>query len=336
MDSILSSFSSSFDSTSLTQAVLVLIPSLLAVRALSQTRQRPSGVPVVPSSWIPLMGSTAEYFSSICQFMQRYGRHYQKQGIFCAHILGRDWYFLLHKDDVAKALQSSEKSVSMYEALDIVTNNLLPTEAIEARSLPQDVQNAMARTGPHGKSSTPAFIHSLKRLPQWTQTLQQAFQYNFHHAMAKQGEHNLFDWCKDLISIATAKVLLGSNIDMKIVQEWVVRVNDADIEQALIGGGLDNLRLMYEANVLGERQAYVQLRKFIYPVVEEAIEQFLQSRNDASVETNDGALGALIESTYQMVDQNPEYLRMAKIRVANDMIFFTFAAISTCYLKNPK
>ena len=104
------------------------------------------------------------------------------------------------------------------------------------------------------------------------------------------------------------------------------------IEQALIVQS----RLMYEANVLGERQAYVQLRKFIYPIVEEAIEQFLQSRNDDSVETNDGALGALIESTYQMVDQNPEYLRMAKIRVANDMIFFTFAAISTCYLKNPK
>ena len=156
------------------------------------SRSDDDGIPKVPS-WIPLLGSTAEYFASIVCFMERYSNKYK--GTFKATILGRTWYFLTDPEDIRKALRSPEKNLSFYSGISIVGKGLFPTEEIEGRNAPNTVKKLFRGKNMEGPPSTPLFIYALKHLPEWIPQLQEAFQYNFENYLQDEGEKDLFSWC---------------------------------------------------------------------------------------------------------------------------------------------
>ena len=290
------------------------------------SKKNDDGIPEVPS-WIPHIGSTAEYFTSVVCFMEKYFNKYK--GAFKATILGRTWYFVTDPADIRKVFRSSERNVSMVEAISIISQGLLPTEEIEGKNAPEHVKKLFRGKKMEGPSSTPYFVHALKHLPAWIPQLQEAFQYNFATYLQNEGEKDLFEWATDLIGLATSRVMMGKDASIDEVLEWMYLVKECDVESAFSGQGVVKAtKTFVELAIKGERPIYVKTRQFAYPYIDKEIENYLAGKPE-----NGSVVCSLVHTAGARLKakENPDVFEDFKVRIANDLILFTFAAITNSF-----
>jgi len=285
-------------------------------------------IPRVPS-WLPYIGSGLEYFQSVIQFSYRNREKYGNA--FWATIVGREWLFVFEKDDITKMVRSNEKDVSMYQGLGLLAGKFLPSDDAEGGFQDPQLEKLLSRGKSwDGMSATTLFIHSLKpqRLRAWIPSIRQMLQEDLN-MLPESGKVDLFSWCNDLISAITARVLLGDIAkDKNVSKRWIELVRIAEPESAF-SNTFSSVGTLMEITFKGERSVYAKARQFLYPFVDAEIEKCIAGepeREDASV------LSALVRALYkQKLQNNAEYLRGARIRIANDLFFFTFAAITNSY-----
>ena len=323
-----------------TAALATVAAGAIGWRVLSSTSSNKNQknddiIPTVPGSWIPGIGVTPEYFSSMLLFMEKYFTKYQNENrssssaVFKATILGKTWYMVNDPKDVRKVFRSSESKLSFYMAIWLVGGNLMPKEEIDGKDASPEVKAIFRGHQFQGVSSTGFFVHALKQLPGWVPQLREAFQHNFQEQLNIEGTRDIFDWCLDLIGLATSRVMMGPDVDIEVVKVWTQIVKECDVESALTGKGLiGTIKSMVEIALTGERPIYRQARQFTYPYIDKEIERYLNDEPE-----NTSVICSLVRVVGKRLNakQHPQLLKEAKIRIANDLIFFTFAAITNSY-----
>ena len=304
----------------------VLLGALLAILLPKNKR---SSIPRVPS-WLPLVGSGVQYFQSPAQFCDKHRK--ELGNVFQATIFGRQWFFVFDKQDVSKMLRANEKNVSMYQGLGKLIGKFLPSDLAEGFDPPAVEQFVSRGADWSGIQSTPHFVQALKpqRLRAWIPGLRQMLQQDMAELPSK-GKVNLFAWCSDLISAITARVSLGDVVakDRQMSRAWIELVRVAEPESAF-ATPLSSMGALVEIALGGERNVYGRARQFLYPFIDAEIEKCLAGETEGS---DASVLAGLVRAWYKQdaFQKNPDFLRGARVRIANDLFFFTFAAITNSY-----
>jgi len=114
-------------------------------------------------SWLPYVASGIDFFRPAIQFSYRNREKYGNA--FFATIFGRKWLFVFEKEDISKAMRSSERDVSLNRGARLLAGKLFPNDAVEGFKSPELEQLASRRK----IWAVPLFVHSLKpqRLRAW-------------------------------------------------------------------------------------------------------------------------------------------------------------------------
>ena len=297
-------------------------------------RERLTEIPHVPSL-LPFIGYGPAYFSSISQnsvkLRQKFG------DIYTMLIFGR-LYCKVHKpEDVETLLRLPEKKASMLEAyLDLAGPSLPQPD----KSKQLQASSKMKRLlDPRLHSGTPLIAHSVRprNLQSWVPDIQQTLQQRFDTLLQDNGTVSLFDWCQDLISAVTVRMMLGAKVanSPDLLQRFVDLFNESDPEQGF-SGPLQGLATMAEVTVRGERKIYGKVREILFPLIDEEMELVVnhkQRQNDDNGSDEDAsALSSMVSSWYhRKLNGNGEELALARTRIANDLFSFTFAAFSNSF-----
>lgn len=318
------------DSTVLTTVVIaaLLLGTFIFIRKSRISSRNGSLIPRVPS-YLPYIGSGIDYFQSVVLFDVRNQKQYGNA--FYATIFGHNWLFIHSKDDIAKMMRSNERQVSMYQALGLIAGKLLPNDSADGFHTHKVEQLVSRGKNWDGPSATPIFVQALKpqRLRAWIPEIQSMLVQDLSE-LSDCGQVELFQWCNDLISAITARVLFGKDLakDKELSTQWIELVRKAEPEKAF-SDPLGSIGALVEISLLGERRDYVRAREFIYPFIDAEINKCINNEpegEEASV------LSGLVRNWFKLkLEQNADYLKEARIRIANDLFLFTFAAITNSY-----
>lgn len=233
---------------------------------------------------------------------------------------------MFDKQDIRKVMCSLEKDVSMYEAIQITAGKLLPASETfsDAR-----LEKLASRTGA-GYSSTPHFVHSLKphRLRAWVPGIRELVVNNLRD-LPDEGEFGLLEWCDDMVSAITARVLFGEMVtkNKELSKRWIELVRRGHPDTAFAKG--NRLEDLVDIVFRGERRAFREARDFLLPIVDEEIERCIAGEAEAE---DASVLSSFVRAWYQLkLQKNPDYLRGTRERIANDMYLFTFVAITNSF-----
>lgn len=290
-------------------------------------------------SLIPWLGSTLEVFRCPPEFSRTYRERYGDA--FFAQVLGKDWLFVHTRQDVEAVVKASEKHVSMYVALEQLAGRLFPKE-VEEDYVGEKARKILSRGNGHGTSSTHHFVFALKphRLKSWIPGMRDTVVRHYFDEMPDSGRIDLFQFCFQLISGITARVLLGDAIvgNKEIGKKWIKMIQDADIDVAL-EGGIHSLKALLHAIINGERKEFKDCREFLYPYIDAEMDRCIRNSKNgikqqehSSTEMEDfPVLSGVIQSTFKDCEQDEAIFRSARRRIANDIILFTFAAVINSY-----
>ena len=273
---------------------------------------------------IPFIGSGLDFTASMVQFAFKHQKTYGN--IFSTTIFGQDWYFVFDKQDIRKVLFSPEKNVSMYQAIQTVSGKFFPAweKFSDAR-----LKKLASRSGA-GFAATPHFIHSLKpqRLRAWVPGIRELVQKDLRD-LPDEGEIDLFEWCDDMVSAITARVLFGKMVttNKEFSTKWIELCRRGNPSKAFSKDTL--LEDIVDIIFRGERRVFSEARDLILPIVDEEIERCIAGEPEAE---DASAVSSFVRAWYQLrLQKNPDYLRGTRERMANDMFFFTFAAVTNSF-----
>jgi cytochrome P450 len=247
------------------------------------------------------------------------------------------------KQDVQAVVKASEKQVSFYVALEHLAGKFLPNEDEKRDFATEKARKILSRDHGYGKPATQHFVFSLKphKLNAWIPGMRETIVRHYFDALPTDtGTMDMFQFCFQLISGMTARVLLGNDVLAgdkfeTVGKKWIQMVQEADIEQAL-EGGIRSLGTLVDVLLHGERKEFQECRDFFYPYVDAEMKQCLQTKG-AEPNENDGpnydypVLAGIVRSTYKDCQQHETIFRSARTRIANDAILFTFAALTNSY-----
>lgn len=311
--------------------VLLALAVLVPYYALVYSKQeRIAGIPHV-ASLLPFVGFGPSYFASPSQnsvkLRERYG------DIYSMLIFGRLYCKIYKPKDVETLLRLPEKRASMLEAyIDLA-----------GPSLPQPDRSQKVQTNPKMKalldpiqhSGTPLIAHSVRphNLKAWVSDIGDVVQQRFD-ALPPKGTVDLFDWCQNLISAVTVRMMLGSKVanDPALLQRFVDLFHESDPERGF-SSPLRGLATIGEVALRGERKIYTQVREILFPLVDEEMEACVKRSDSADTEKQDSsALASMVSNWYhRRLNGNQEDLKLARTRIANDLFNFTFAAFSNSF-----
>jgi cytochrome P450 len=337
-----------------------LIGSSSSTTTSSTTSSRTTSVPHVPSL-LPYVGSGLEYFASPVDFVTRMQTKYGN--VFSATVFGHLYLFLMDKQDISAALSLPEKKASLLKAYDDLAGRMLPKEHPndyininnnnKCKFTPSEIK---AKISGASVSGTGPIAHSVRpgRIAAWIPMIQNVLNDSFDRMKATattssedEGQQvELWEWSRQVICAVTVRVLLGNRAtrDSTLLHNWVQIFHEANPE-AGFGNPLSTLSTLWEIGIHGERQVYVRARELILPYVDEEIEKCIAENNngdhkdkdndnDNDIDNDEDAsvLSEIIKSWYSTkLGKNDDLLRAARIRLANDMFIFTFAAFSNSF-----
>jgi len=184
-----------------------------------------------------------------------------------------------------------------------------------------------------GPPATPLFAHTLKpqRLQAWIPSFQSLICEHLSQLDdTGGGQIDLFQWCNDQISAVTVRALLGELAENKqLADQWVALLRESEPDAAFMAGPYQSLKSCIDLALHGERQIYARIRTIIYPAIDEEIDNCISGkpeRDDASF------LSGMVRAWYNIrLDRSPSDLKLARRRIANDLFFFTLAAITNSF-----
>lgn len=308
-------------------ASAIIIPYYIFVYS---KQERIAGIPHVPSL-LPFIGYGTAYFASPSQnsvkLREKYG------DIYTMTIFGRVYCKVYKPKDVESLLRMPEKKASMLEAyLDLA-----------GPSLPQPDRSQKVKTNPKMEilldplqhSGTPLIAHSVRphNLKAWVPDIQEVIQQRFDN-LPDSGTVNLFDWCQDLISAVTVRMMLGAKVanDPALLQSFVNLFHASDPERGF-ASPLRGLATIAEVAIRGEREIYSQVRDILFPLIDQEMEACVKRADSKETEEEDSsALASMISNWYhRKLNGNEDDLHLARTRIANDLFNFTFAAFSNSF-----
>jgi len=188
--------------------IVLLVGAAIFSSTLFRSTRNSSSIPHVPS-WLFFVGSGLEYFGGISVFCSKYQRLLGPT--YWATIFGREWLFVNEPEDINKVMRSAEKNVSMYQAIHVLAGSVMPKEP-EQYPTPDMEKRISFGNDWTGIPSTPFIAHAVRppRLQSMVPQIRQMLQENFSK-LPKSGTVDLFQWCNDLISAVTVKILLGDH-----------------------------------------------------------------------------------------------------------------------------
>jgi len=173
---------------------LFLVGAFATFRIVRPTSRAKSSIPRRPC-WIPYVGSGKDYFASLVTFCTENQQSYD--GAFATTIFGREWYFILEKDDVSALIKSPEKVASMYQAVWMLAGKFLPREQNLKSIYPTvDMEKKISRGVTwNGITAVPMMAHSTRpnKIRAWVPLIRSQLQHKFH-ALPASGQVDLFAW----------------------------------------------------------------------------------------------------------------------------------------------
>lgn len=294
----------------------------------TRKRERIRGIPHVPSK-LPFIGYGSVYFTSICQSSVKLRQLYGD--IYTLQIFGRLYCKIYDPKDIDQLFKMPEKRASLIQAYMDLAGPSLPQPD---RSVKRNASEKLSKLlDPLTHSGTPMIAHSVRpqNLKTWVPEIRTVFQQRFDKLPPK-GEVDLFDWCRDLISVVTVRMMLGSKVakDEALLRNFVDLFNQSDPERGF-AGPMTALATIAEVAWRGERKVYVQVRELLFPLIDQQIKA-CHERNGADDGGDSSALSSMVQNWYhRKLNGNLEEVQLARTRIANDLFNFTFAAFSNSF-----
>ena len=229
-------------------------------------------------------------------------------------------------------MRAPENTISMYQAFAALGGPLLPHDAPDATYAALDpAVRSQIRFGRQwdGVPASPVIAHAVRppKLRAWIPSIRRVLDETF--SVDLDGDHggtvDLFAWCQRFIQVVTARILFGDAVPLDIQQEWIRLVQLAEPDEAFNGNG--SWKTAVEATLGRERSIYGTCRQLIYPFLEKEMQAAGQSEKaDGSV------LASFAHQWYHRLKGDAEALEIAKRRIANDLFFFSFAAVVNSFV----
>ena len=283
---------------------------------------------------LPYVGSTPAYFAGMAAFCTRH--HCTLGDAFVTTLLGKAAYFVTGAADVTAVLRASEKYVSMYQAFGTLGGPLLPRESDTDYATVTAAQRKQISQGHawDGVPATPLIAHAVRppKLAAWIPSIRQVLDKTL--AKLNGGQVDLFAWCQEFIQSVTARLLLGDSVPLAVQEQWVALVQQCEPEEAISGQA--SWQTAAEVALGRERAIFAQCRAILEPYLDKELVKVQQQQqadcNNKNDDTDGSVMASYVRQWHERLKGNDKLLQVAKRRIANDMFFFSFAAIINSFV----
>jgi cytochrome P450 len=122
------------------------------------------------------------------------------------------------------------------------------------------------------------------------------------------------------------RVMLGADIPVSVSRRWVELIREAEPDKAF-SGSQGNLSKVVEICLKRERSIYEETRQLIYPYLDAEIEKAIANEPEAE---DASVMSTFVRQWWGKI-RDADSMKRARRRMANDLFFFTFAAVTNSY-----
>ena len=276
--------------------------------------------PVVAESWIPFFGCLFPLFGNAYGFVLKCRRKYGD--CFVCHLVGLRWVFLLDKEDAERILNFPEKKASLVKGSLALGNIVFPKDLYKYPC--DELKHYFTQVSTYSLSIWAKTMNA-ERIKRFMPIVRTTLQERLFPQVEDGSVVDLFEWCKSSIAYVTVSVLVGDDCkDSEWMDEFLRLFNEADLDTAFSDPGA-MVRAAIDFSVTGERSVFRKLRKHLYPLIHKRVEALIGGE-----ELGCDVLSTFVTGWCKKVSNEEDYVHV-KVRAANDVTLFLFAALGNSY-----